>query len=112
MIVTPDIDGLILNEKKAIQWYLCWFVSIVLIGVSLIIVNLATGWIKEVGPSVGSAFVLLLAKPPLTELLRRRDRVTALKTLRAFMAQVAPDSDDAKGIEDMFGKMLLNMLGG
>lgn len=111
MISAAYLDKLILNEKRAIFWYLIWFLFVVFIGILLIIVNLATGWIREVGPNIGSAFVLLLAKPPLSEVLKRRDRLTALHTLKTSISKVSPDSPELSQIENIFWKMLQKMLG-
>lgn len=112
MISIGYIDGLIHNDKRAIHWYFGWFASIVFIGVSLIIVSLSTGWIKEIGIAIGSAFVLLLAKPPLSEVLKRRDRVTALNALKTAIAQVSPDSPEASRVEALVWEMLKKMLEG
>ena len=112
MPVTDNIDQLILNERRSIQWYLFWFVGIVLLGVALLAVNLTMGWIKNVGPNVGTAFVLLLAKPPLSELLKRRDRIGALKMLKISISQVEPGSPEAKRMKDIIWKTIERMAGG
>ena len=110
--MTANIDQLILNEKSSVRWYLFWFVGIILIGVALLAVTLAMGWLKSVGPPVGTAFVLLLAKPPLSELLKRKDRIGTLKMLKISISQVDPDSPEAKRIKDIVWKSIEKMAGG
>ncbi len=105
-----NIDRLILNEKRAISWHLAWFLSVILMGGLLIVVNVSFGWIKEVGPNIGTAFILLLAKPPLSEVLKRRDRLTALDTLKVSLSQMG--SDEAGGVETLLRGMLQKMLEG
>ena len=112
MPVTANIDQLILSQRRAIQWYLFWFIGIVLLGAALLVVNLTMGWIKEVAPNVGCAFVLLLAKPPLSELLKRRDRKGTLEMLKVSISQVDPDSPEAKRMKDIVWKTIERMAGG
>ena len=112
MLATANIDQLILNEKSSIRWYLFWFVGIVLLGVVLLAVNLTMGWLKEVGPAVGTAFVLLLAKPPLSELLKRRDRIGTLKMLKITISQVDPESPEAERMKDIVWKTIEKTAGG
>lgn len=112
MVSASNIDRLIFNEKKAIWWYLAWFGAVVFIGLGLIVVNLQLGWIKEVGPAIGSAFVLLLAKPPFSEVLKRRDRLTALHTLRASLSQLSPGDPVGGRIDTAIWGMLQKMLEG
>jgi hypothetical protein len=112
MVGAGHIDRLITNERNAISWYLAWFGIVVSIGIGLILVNLRFGWIKEVGPSIGSAFILLLAKPPLSEVLKRRDRLAALHTLRASLSQQTPEDALAGKIDAAVWGMLQKMLEG
>jgi hypothetical protein len=112
VFITANIDRLIVSEKRAIQWYLFWFVGTILIGVALLAVNLTMGWIKEVAPNVGCAFVLLLSKPPLSELLKRRDRKGTFEMLKVSISQVDPDSAEAKRMKDIVWKTIEKMAGG
>ena len=112
MLLTANIDQLILNERSAIRWHLFWFVGIVLIGVALLAVNLTMGWLKSVGPAIGNAFVLLLAKPPLSELMKRKDRIGTLKVLKLSISQVDPESPEAKRVKDIVWKTIEKMAGG
>jgi hypothetical protein len=112
MPLTANIEQIILNERSAIRWYLFWFVGIVLIGVALLVVNLTIGWLKSVGPSIGSAFVLLLAKPPLSELLKRKDRIGTLRMLKVSVSQVDPESPEAERMKDIVWKTIEKMAGG
>lgn len=110
--LTATIDQLILSQRRAIQWHLFWFIGIVLLGVALLAVNLTMGWIKEVGPNLGTAFVLFLAKPPLSGWLKRRDRIGALKMLKISISQVEPGSPEAKRMKDIVWKTIEKMAGG
>jgi hypothetical protein len=110
--VTANIDQLILNERSSIRWYLFWFVGIIILGVVLLVLTLTMGWLKSVGPAIGTAFVLLLAKPPLSELLKRRDRVATLKMLKLSLSQVDPDSPESKRMKDIIWKTVEKMAGG
>ena len=112
MISTGHIDLLIHSEKRAIALYVGWFASAVAIGVGLIFLNFILGWIKGVGPTIGSAFVLMLAKPPLSEVLKRRDRVTALNTVRVWILQAGPDTPEAIHVDAIVWGMLQKMLEG
>ncbi len=112
MLLTANIDQLILNERSAIRWYLVWFVGIVLIGVALLAVNLTKGWLTSVGPSIGNAFVLLLAKPPLSELMKRKDRIGTLNVLKLSVLQVDPESPEATRVKDIVWKTIEKMAGG
>jgi hypothetical protein len=112
IFVTANIDQLILNERSSIRWYLVWFVGIVLIGVALLVLNLTKGWLGSVGPTIGNAFVLLLAKPPLSELMKRKDRIGTLKMLKISISQVDPNSPEAKRIKDIVWKTIEKMAGG
>jgi hypothetical protein len=110
--VTANIDQLILNERSSIRWYLFWFMGIVILGIALLALTLTLGWLKSVGPPVGTAFVLLLAKPPLSELLKRKDRIGTLKMLKISISQVDPNSPEAKRIKDIVWKTIEKMAGG
>lgn len=112
MLLTANIDQLIAGERSSIRWYLFWFVGIVLLGVVLLAVNLIMGWLKEVGPTVGTAFVLLLAKPPLSELMKRKDRIGTLKMLKISISQVDPNNPEAKRMKDIVWKTVEKMAGG
>lgn len=112
MLLTANIDQLILNERSAIRWYVAWFVGIVLLGVGLVAVILIKEWTGDIGAKVGAGFVLLLAKPPLSELLKRRDRVGTLRMLKLSISQVDPDSPEAKRMKDIVWKTLEKMAGG
>lgn len=112
MLLTANIDQLILNERCAIRWYLLWFVGIVLIGVALLAVNLTKGWLGSVGPTIGNTFVLLLAKPPLSELMKRKDRIGTLKVLKLSVSQVDPASPEATRVKDIVWKTIEKMAGG
>lgn len=112
MASTEHIDRLILNERRAISWYWGWFGVVVLIGVGLIVVNLRLGWLKEVGPAIRSAFVLLLAKPPLSEALKRWDRLTALRTLKVSLSQTSPADPVRASVDTAVWGMLQKMLEG
>jgi hypothetical protein len=110
--LTANIDQLILSERNSIRWYLFWFVGIVLLGTVLIAVNLALGWIGQIGPNVGTAFVLLLAKPPLSELLKRKDRIGALRMLKISISQADPGSPEAERMKNIVWKSIEKMAGG
>jgi len=112
MAGTDHIERLILSEKRAISWYWGWFGVVVLIGVGLIVLNLRLGWLRDVGPAIGTAFVLLLAKPPLSEALRRRDRLTALHALKASLSQVNAEDPVRARIDAAIWGMLQKMLEG
>lgn len=110
MIGERDLDNLIQNERRAVAWFLAWFILVVLVGVVIIVVNLMLGLLKELGPALGSGFVLMLAKPPLSEVLKRRDRIAALQTLRHLASIAEPESEELARIEEIVMSMFKKAL--
>jgi hypothetical protein len=106
------IDALVLNETKAIRWYVVWFMSTVSIGLMLIIMSLTMSWMVGIGTTIGGTFVLLLAKPPLTEVLRRRDRISALNTMKISLSQTTLENGEASRVDNIFWSMLQKMAEG
>ena len=111
MLMEASIDQLIVNDRCAIRWYLVWFVGTVLLGVALLVLVIIK-WPPNMPQTIGSTFVLLLAKPPLSEVLKRRDRVGTFRALKVCISQVDPDSPEAKRMKDIVWKTLEKMAGG
>jgi len=106
------IDDFIRHEKRTVLWYWGWLALILVIGAILIIINFTMGWIKEIGPNIGVAFVLFFTKFPLAEVLKRRDRIAALANIKTRYSQVRVGSSEAKRVESLLSEMLTKMLGG
>jgi len=89
MVSASNIDRLILNEKKSLWWYFAWFGAVVFIGVGLIVVNLQLGWIKEVGPAIGSAFISGFPRATHAIVCYHCDRLS----LRSSLPKAAPGAE-------------------
>jgi membrane protein implicated in regulation of membrane protease activity len=109
---TPPIDNLIQHEIGAVKWYLIWFVSALGIGVALIVAYMLALLEEKIGLAIGSALFLLFSKPPLSEMLKRRDRIGALKALRTRATSLTPGDPDEMKIKETLEKLVQKMLEG
>jgi hypothetical protein len=109
---TPPIDHLIQHEIGAIKWYLIWFVLALGIGVVLIVAYMLSLIEEKIGLGVGSVLFLLFSKPPLSEMLKRRDRIGALRALRTRATSLTPGDPDEMKIKETLEKVIQKMLEG
>jgi len=109
---TPPIDHLIQHEVGAIKWYLIWFVLALGIGVALIVSYMLSLIEEKIGLGIGSILFLLFSKPPLSEMLKRRDRIGALKALRTRLISLTPGDPDEMKISEALEKLVQKMLEG
>lgn len=111
MLAATHIDRLIASERETIRWYLWLSATIFAISATLVCLSLYLGWMSDWGPILGNGFVLLVLKYPVSEVFRRRERLTALQNVRDFASQVSPSSPHATRIEDMVWRIMEKMLG-
>ena len=112
--VLPLMDRMIHTHRKAVRLYLGCFFGALVLGVALFVLTLVLSSTFDGSPiaKIASGFVMLLAAPPLTLVLRRRDRITALKLMKQTIARTSPDSPEASKVEAIVWSTLQKMAAG
>ena len=105
-----QIDELINAERKAYYLYLTWFALILTVGILFLFVSWLQEWLNSLGPSLSSAFLLLLSKPSFSEMMKRRERIRVLKSLERMVQITTPESKEREEVEKLVFKTFKNML--
>ncbi len=104
MFFTDQITELIEDERKAYRSYLLWLVLILLVGSIFIALSLVQNWLNDLGPTLSSGFLLLLSKPPFTEMMKRREKIKTLKSLQKMALLAGPDSKESTKLRSSSSK--------
>ena len=111
--VLPLMDRMIHTHRKAVRLYLGCFFGALALGVTLFVLTLIiSSTFNGTIAKIASGFVMLLAAPPLTLVLKRKDRITALKLMKQTIARTSPDSPDASKVEAIVWSTLQKMAAG
>ena len=110
MFFTAQIDEIITDERKAYRSYLIWLISILTIGVLFIATLIYNKWYTDLGPTLSSLFILFLSKPPFTEMLKRKEKIKTLNSLKRMALITDPESREAAEIEKLVISLFKNLL--
>ena len=110
MFFINQINDMIGEEKRAFKLYLIWLLVILFISIAFIIVSWIQNWLSSLGPTLSSAFLLLLSKPPFTEMMKRKDKIKTLKSLQRMAELTTPESKERVEIEKLVLKTFRQML--
>jgi hypothetical protein len=110
------LEQLISNEQRAIRYYLCFSIGLVILGILVILVTLyASGLLVpdavKVLFAIGGGFISSLSTFQIKELLNCRGKVEILQTLKAQLAnldktRIEVDDETRKRIDNLVWKVV------
>lgn len=111
MFFSDQLEDIIKSERRAFYSYLVWLLLIFIISILFIVISASKEWFNnQLGSTLSSAFLLLLSKPPFSEMMKRRERIKTLGSLQR-MATLAPEgSDEAGEVQKLILKVFKDML--
>jgi hypothetical protein len=111
MFFTDQLDDVIRSERKAFRSYFSWLVIVLVVSILFVVISALQEWFtSQLGPTLSSAFLLLLSKPPFYEMMKRRERIKSLEKLKN-MALVAPaGSPEASEVEKLIIRVFKDMI--
>ena len=111
MVFGDQLVEIIKDERKSFLMYFVWLVVVVVISIAFLAFSLTQDWFQsQLGPTLSSAFLLLLSKPPFSEMMKRKERIKTLETLKNLAMVTPAGSPEAQEIEKLIIKVFRDML--
>jgi hypothetical protein len=95
------IDALVGCDRSALRGQTLWLLGIGTLGFAFLVVNVATGWIRSLGPDLGNGLVFAAAGFPIMEMSKCGGRVKVLEALRANVLNTLPGSGEIRELRQI-----------
>jgi hypothetical protein len=107
---TIRIDQIIIIQQSNMRLYLIWFLLTIIIGLLLLIAFTLTLVSETIGVGIGGALILIIAKPPLTEILRYRDRIGVLKSFKPDLISLDQNDPNFINTKNHINEIIIKFL--
>ena len=106
---TIQIESIIELQKSNLLLYVIWFLLVATLGLLLLAAFVFSLVSEKIGAGIGGTLFLIIAKPPLTEILKYRDRIGILKMSRIELNSIKPDDPDFLFIKNRINDIIKNI---